>query len=251
MEPRWNNTDWGNRKTWSKTCHSDSLLSYVAPKQKIFDSYYHQNKNYIFRIVFWDVLRCKIIVRDYPWWWRQYVPLKCRLTIILHGSTSQKTILNFILAAVRTWNLTKNSICSAYFRKVGNIKFNQNLFALRYAITDTKLAGVHIHSWTAFKQWTDWNAFLQQLRLATLDYFIIIIIIIITRPVSKSKAVTAHYKMMTTDVKDCRRGLLKGNITAFPIKTQGNQRRCKRISGYWEFNKQNTASHSLVKTKTT
>jgi hypothetical protein len=28
------------------------------------------------------------------------------LTIILHGSTSQKTILNIILAAVRTWNLT-------------------------------------------------------------------------------------------------------------------------------------------------
>jgi hypothetical protein len=24
----------------------------------------------------------------------------------LHGSTSQKTIMNFILAAVRTWNLT-------------------------------------------------------------------------------------------------------------------------------------------------
>jgi hypothetical protein len=41
-----------------------------------------------------------------PWWWRKYVPLKRRPTIILHGSTSQKTILNYILAAVRTWNLT-------------------------------------------------------------------------------------------------------------------------------------------------
>jgi hypothetical protein len=41
-----------------------------------------------------------------PWWWRQHVPLKRRSTIILHGSTSQKTILIFILAAVRTWNLT-------------------------------------------------------------------------------------------------------------------------------------------------
>jgi hypothetical protein len=112
-----------------------------------------------FRIVFWDVVPCKIIVdrrfrgtccphhqgwdpwrqhtsetsvdnhftRQYipednselhtrgrenlkshssPWWWRQHVPLKRRSTIILHGSTSQKTILNFILAAVRTWNLT-------------------------------------------------------------------------------------------------------------------------------------------------
>jgi hypothetical protein len=28
------------------------------------------------------------------------------LTIILHGSISQKTILNIILAAVRTWYLT-------------------------------------------------------------------------------------------------------------------------------------------------
>jgi hypothetical protein len=37
----------------------------------------------------------------------EYVPLKRRSTIILHGSTSQKTNLNIILAAVRTWNLTQ------------------------------------------------------------------------------------------------------------------------------------------------
>jgi hypothetical protein len=43
----------------------------------------------------------------HPWWWRQHVPLKRRSTIILHGSTSQKTFLNFILAAVRTWNLRR------------------------------------------------------------------------------------------------------------------------------------------------
>jgi hypothetical protein len=71
---------------------------------------------FLFRIVFWDVLPCKIIVdrrfkgtyclQHHPWWWRQYVPLKRRSTIILQGRTSQKTILNFILAAVRTWNLT-------------------------------------------------------------------------------------------------------------------------------------------------
>jgi hypothetical protein len=30
----------------------------------------------------------------HPWWWRQYVPLKRRSTIILHGSTTQKTALN-------------------------------------------------------------------------------------------------------------------------------------------------------------
>jgi hypothetical protein len=59
-----------------------------------------------FRFVFWDVLPCKIIVDSSPLWWSQHVILKRRSTIILHGSTSQKTNLNFILAAVRTWNLT-------------------------------------------------------------------------------------------------------------------------------------------------
>jgi hypothetical protein len=34
-------------------------------------------------------------------WWRQYAPLKRRSTIILHGSISQKTILNIILAAMK------------------------------------------------------------------------------------------------------------------------------------------------------
>jgi hypothetical protein len=39
-------------------------------------------------------------------WWRQYAPLKRRSTSIwLHSSISQKT-LNFILATIRTWNVT-------------------------------------------------------------------------------------------------------------------------------------------------
>jgi hypothetical protein len=46
-----------------------------------------------FRIVLWDVLPCKIIVD------------RRRSTVILHGSTSHKTVLNFILAAVRALNL--------------------------------------------------------------------------------------------------------------------------------------------------
>jgi hypothetical protein len=41
-----------------------------------------------------------------PWWWRQYIPLKRRSTIILHGSTSQKTILNIL-----TGNHTTDSSC--------------------------------------------------------------------------------------------------------------------------------------------
>jgi hypothetical protein len=35
------------------------------------------------------------IIRD-EWWRRQYVPLKRRSTIILHGSTYHKTILNYV-----------------------------------------------------------------------------------------------------------------------------------------------------------
>jgi hypothetical protein len=52
-----------------------------------------------FKFVFWDVLPCKIIVdRRFRWW--QHVPLKRLPTIILHGSTSQKTNLNFKLQIV-------------------------------------------------------------------------------------------------------------------------------------------------------
>jgi hypothetical protein len=70
----------------------------------------------MFRAVFWVIQPCKLIVdrrfrgayclHDHPWWWRQYTPLKRRSTIILHGSITQKTTLNIIPAAVRTWNLT-------------------------------------------------------------------------------------------------------------------------------------------------
>jgi hypothetical protein len=43
---------------------------------------------------------------DHPWWWRQHVPLKRRSTIILHGSTSQKTILNvlFVVCMHDLWS---------------------------------------------------------------------------------------------------------------------------------------------------
>jgi hypothetical protein len=50
----------------------------------------------MFRIVFWDVLPCKIIVD------RRFRGAYC----LHHQGSSQKTILNIILAAVRTWNLT-------------------------------------------------------------------------------------------------------------------------------------------------
>jgi hypothetical protein len=52
----------------------------------------------MFRIVFWDVLPCKMIVdrrfRGAYCLQQGLSDLKRRSTIILHGSTSQKTILN-------------------------------------------------------------------------------------------------------------------------------------------------------------
>jgi L-asparagine transporter-like permease len=53
------------------------------------------------RVVFWVILLCKMIV-DRRFRERE----KRRSKIILHGSITQKTTLNIILAAVRTLNLT-------------------------------------------------------------------------------------------------------------------------------------------------
>jgi hypothetical protein len=88
-----------------------------------------------FRAVFWVVLPCKMIVDrrfrgayclHHQGWVsrategsRVYrcrvtsAPLKRRSTIILHGSTTQKTALNIILAAVRTWiSQTQSFVCT-------------------------------------------------------------------------------------------------------------------------------------------
>jgi hypothetical protein len=56
----------------------------------------------MFRIVFWDVLPCKInVVRSFILpprsGMRLYPPLNRRSKIILHGSTSQKTVLNILI----------------------------------------------------------------------------------------------------------------------------------------------------------
>jgi hypothetical protein len=70
----------------------------------------------MFRVVFWVILPCKMIVdrRFRWWWWRQYAPLKRQSIIILHGSITQKTTLNIILAAVRTWNLKTFSLFTCF-----------------------------------------------------------------------------------------------------------------------------------------
>jgi hypothetical protein len=68
------------------------------------------------------------VILTHPWWWRQYAPLKRRSTIILHGSTSQKTALNIILAAVRTWNLTIFFLSSSRQMPVRLLKFGHDRF---------------------------------------------------------------------------------------------------------------------------
>jgi hypothetical protein len=54
---------------------------------------------------------CSLVEVDLsPWWWRQYAPLRRRFTSTrLHGTISQKTVI-FMLAVVRTWNLTSSKV---------------------------------------------------------------------------------------------------------------------------------------------
>jgi hypothetical protein len=65
-----------------------------------------------FRIVFWDVLPCKISLI-----WRQYAPLKRLSTIILHGSTSQKTILDYTDWATQAPTVVTKNIQKLVIRK--------------------------------------------------------------------------------------------------------------------------------------
>jgi hypothetical protein len=67
-----------------------NMLCFLGARRRMF-------KSTRFRIVVWDVLPCKIIVD------RRF---RCACCLHHHPWWFQKTILNFILAAVRTWNLT-------------------------------------------------------------------------------------------------------------------------------------------------
>jgi hypothetical protein len=86
--------------------HINSVLSWPYHQMKLL---YNSERfqvltaaSMMFRVVFRDVLPCKNDCGPtfqrcvLPWWWRQYAPLKRRSTIILHGSTSQKTMLNML-----------------------------------------------------------------------------------------------------------------------------------------------------------
>jgi hypothetical protein len=50
-----------------------------------------------------DVSEVRAASIKHPRWWRQHVPLKRRSKIILHDSTSRKTILNFLRLVSMKW----------------------------------------------------------------------------------------------------------------------------------------------------
>jgi hypothetical protein len=59
-----------------------------------------------------------------PWWWKLYAPLKRRYICTRpHDTTSLKTAI-FILAAVRTWNLTLFEVFIVWILT----KYNENNF---------------------------------------------------------------------------------------------------------------------------
>jgi hypothetical protein len=77
----------------------------------------------MFRVVFWDILPCKMIVdrrfRGAYWWWRQYATLKRRSTIILHGSISQKTTLN----NTEFWLKLERGMTTIFFKVTNRLCF--------------------------------------------------------------------------------------------------------------------------------
>jgi hypothetical protein len=76
-------------------------------------------------IIMWDF---KFSRDDHPWWWRQYAPLKRRSTIILHGSTSQKTILNVHNYLLSRCSVSEKSYFVCYsFRAIESNKSQSSL----------------------------------------------------------------------------------------------------------------------------
>jgi hypothetical protein len=101
---------WQEMPDW-KFCGNEVLISYSEVLMGAQVRNELNSLSMMFRAVFWVILQCKMIADrrfrgayclHHPW------SLKRRSTIILHGSITQKTALNIILAAVRTWNLTQN-----------------------------------------------------------------------------------------------------------------------------------------------
>jgi hypothetical protein len=70
----------------------------------------------MFRIVLWDVLPCKMIVDRRSRGAYCLHPLKRLSTIILYGSTSQKTILNKKVEVSRSPHCIEEEISREHYR---------------------------------------------------------------------------------------------------------------------------------------
>jgi hypothetical protein len=107
-------------------------------------------------------VRTASIIRDDPW----------QSTINLHGSTTQKTALNIILAAVRTWNLIKGCLLSYFLSQCVRLYLTQ-VERWRHSVSDVveyvtteKVTTIYfqhtscifIRQWEIRKQWvyTGW-----------------------------------------------------------------------------------------------
>jgi hypothetical protein len=93
----------------------------------------------------WGIQDCEISSSHGgdPWWWRQYVPLKRRSTINLHGSTTQKTALNMNTGLI---NRSERIIIihSSYLLHIAAIKTKNCVgYSLEYTDTPKVLFMLH------------------------------------------------------------------------------------------------------------
>jgi hypothetical protein len=101
--------------------------------------------------VFWDTVPCSLVKGDWrfrglPWWWNQYAPPKHQSTSTLHGATPQKDVI-FILATVRTWNVTKMEMSTSTY-------YNMNIW---YILTLNKWPWIN-SSFADAQWWLSWNS---------------------------------------------------------------------------------------------
>jgi hypothetical protein len=90
-------------------------------------------------------------VRTHPWWWRQYAPLKRRSTIILHGSITQNTALNFIsiVDVMKHRNFDDGPRL-----RFGVLVVVKTLMAVFWVVTPSSLVGGHQTVCHFLRKWT-------------------------------------------------------------------------------------------------
>jgi hypothetical protein len=94
-----------NFKLTEITCRSSGMQLWYILYTATTETCYFDNDTFTIRYSYVDLMMEAVRTSE------------TSVRIILHGSTSQKTILNIILAAVRTWNLTTKF--TVYFSPLG------------------------------------------------------------------------------------------------------------------------------------